>query len=235
MINAILRSFTIVVLILVGGWYFTTPGWHRAATPSLFGIKRAAPRIFTDAPERIEELSAMVRKAEANANALFGETDANPTYIICTQKPCQRTFGIAPLGLAIGFHRVLISPNGVNQTILNHERLHIDLHRFMGPSDFRQTRFPAWFDEGLATYFASPKPFSNRVSDADKRRVLQAGDMREWNELVQVTSAGYAYGAAGALVGDIVRAIGRENLMDIIRTVKSRDDFMQSLPRSVLN
>lgn len=230
-LNAIVAGATIFML----GLALEIPNPYRALAPGLFGLTEVAPRIYTDAPARTAELTRMVVKAEENSRRFFGKTPAQPTYIICTEPKCEQIFGALPNGLTMGFHRVILSPAGVNQLVLNHERIHVDLHALMGLNGLRLQRYPAWFDEGLSEYLAGPPRLDSRATAADKRAVLRAGGFAQWNSLVQDGQYNRHYGAARALVADIAKKIGRAQLREIVLESKTRAEFMSRLPQSVLN
>ncbi|GHA50305.1 hypothetical protein GCM10008927_14140 [Amylibacter ulvae] len=229
--NAIISAIPMLLL----GLYISTPGWHRALTPWAFGVTQVAPDIYSDAPERGPEFERMVAKAKTNAEKFFVTTRTKPIYIFCTKRPCHETFGSYPTGLAMGFHRVMIAPSGIKQNIVNHEQVHIELHRYVNSTNFLQPRFPAWFDEGLAEHLSGQPRFFAQVSSKSKSDVQSAITFGDWNTLVRRKGPAYAYSAAQSLVTNIMRQTGRDGMLEIIQTTKSRSEFMRALPDVALN
>lgn len=223
------------VLIMVLGWVYTVPNIYRSLAPGMFGLSEISPSIYSDATDGTAGLIRMVRKSEENSTRFFGKTPTNPIYIICTTSECDDLFGRLPFGLTMGFHRVVIASVGVEQSVFNHERIHVDLHALTGLTGLYTQTFPAWFDEGLSEYLAGPRRSVIRPTAGDKRAVIAANWFWEWDLLVSDGRYNRHYGAARAVVEDIVDAIGRPALRDIVLSSKTRDEFISRLPKAALN
>ncbi|GLQ34987.1 hypothetical protein GCM10007939_12700 [Amylibacter marinus] len=233
MLKKISRALSTSTLLFMITVYLTQAGWHRALTPSFFGMQEIAPRIYTDSPERSGQITEAIKKAEYNSLQFFTEISARPTYIICLKSNCEEIFGRMPLGLTLGYHRVLISPKGFTPSVLNHERIHVDLHALMGFQDLYRQRFPAWFDEGLSEFLSGRHCSFQRHNEADLARVLRADTFRDWNAMVADRAYGRHYGAACELVSRIAQATGIDGLRRIVLTVRDKDDFMRQMPSIV--
>jgi hypothetical protein len=210
--------------------YFTQPNFYRAFTPQLFGIDQVAPHIFTDQPNRAAEIQRAVDVADKNAAAFFPNQTATPSYIVCFSTQCADVFGRLPLGLTLGYHRVVISPDGFNQRVFNHERIHVDLHSLTDIKDAIAMRYPAWFNEGLAEYLSGsncrnyqPRPFAID-------RVKQAETSRQWNEMVSDKQFRRHYGTACRAVEKIVKTTGLKRLSQLVHDAIDRRQFVTSLP-----
>ena len=110
------------------------PGPQRAVWPELFGARQIAPGLYSDSADT-DAMLALKRQTDATVRGFFGEQRATPRVILCSAEPCHRAFGNGPRGLTYASHLVLIAPRGINATILSHELVHAELHRFMGVGD----------------------------------------------------------------------------------------------------
>lgn len=209
--------------------YATQPGYHRAITPGLFGMAHPAPNLYIDDPSQAEIVLAHIAAAEATTSDFFGALSANPTYVVCTTQVCKEDFGITPIGLSLGYQLILIAPGGVNELIFTHERVHAELHRSMGVRDIFDPRFPAWFDEGLASHL-SGDPRLNRPADARAADwIRSARTFRDWNKLHPPHNWKDTYGAAARLVQEIEADVGRAGLRQLIAQVASGAPFARAL------
>ncbi len=221
----IIRPLSAGILIIAFGCYIEIPGPYRALTPGAFGLSEVSPRVFTDNPAKAPELRALIRKAKTNSARFFGPSDIVPRHVICTTEPCAEIFAMKALGLAIGYHFVLIAPDGINERTLTHERAHIDLHSHMGPLDTINPRFPHWFDEGLASHIASGNRFPKRDDARDADWVRAARTLAEWNTLTRSRTPNRTYKAAARLVGEIEQKAGRHGLQTLVSRVAGGADF----------
>ena len=155
-----------VSLVLAGGIaYAAAPGYHRALTPGLFGMTKAADNLYIDNAELADMARDLITQSEVTTQAFFGELRANPVFIICSTQDCKTQFGLRSRGLSLGYQVILIDHIDNSALIHTHERIHAELHRFMGITDIWDQRFPAWFDEGLASHISGDTRL-NRPQDA---------------------------------------------------------------------
>lgn len=205
--------------------YAAAPGPHRAATPTLWGLEKPAPKLYTDAPERAAAFQALIAEAEAETEAFFGVLERDPVWVICTTARCQDDFGFRSNGLALGAHFILIGPKGISAMIFTHERVHIALHNYLGPSDLLDPRFPAWFDEGLAAHLSG----DTRLYQPDDPRAADwirlARRLSDWNRIRPTRDWRDRYGAAARLVREIEETVGRDGLRRMIERVGGGADF----------
>ena len=201
------------------------PGPYRALTPVSWGLSEVSPGVYVDDPRKGPEIRALLRKARTNSAAFFGSNDVEPRYIICTTLQCSETFGLQALGLAIGYHLVLIAPRGVNERTMTHERAHIDLHARMGLIDLWKPRFPHWFDEGLASYVAGETRLGGTPNPRQADWIRGAQTWSQWRTVVRARSARTAYSAATQLVSELAAKSGRSGLKTLVDRVALGADF----------
>ncbi|KNG94061.1 hypothetical protein [Pseudaestuariivita atlantica] len=218
----------VFVVLCAGAAYMLLPGYHRAATPTWFGMTRVAPGLFTDASARQEELAALVTDARDRSSVAFGTPSRPSRVLVCTTERCAARFGIRTSGLAIGARTILIAPKGINATILTHEQVHIDLRRHMSLRDVLYPRFPAWFDEGLAA-LVSDDTRLDRMDVPEARFILDARLRRDWSRMTTADTWPRTYGAARTLVADLVQRLGPDGLRALIAEVGTTGDFAAAL------
>ena len=218
-----------MAILLMYVLYFEYPGWYRVITPARYGLSEIAPRVYTDDVAQSDRILKLVKAGEETSARFFGKTGAAPRYVFCTTEKCVEDFGIQALGEAVLRHVVLIEPNGMQETIVAHERAHIDLHTYFNLKDLYHRRFPTWFDEGLASFVSEPKRIRFNVPDFDLavlRRIESTGDWERW---VRGKTWAQTYGTARAAVAHIERKLGYEGLQKFVASVTNRGDFDQKL------
>jgi hypothetical protein len=223
--HAVSRALSAAALIMLAGIYITQPGPWRALTPAAFGLTEVGPRVYSDAPAQGRAIMALIERSRNRAEALFGPGGWQPTYVVCTAAPCTRTFGFDAAGLTIGYHLVLIAPSGLNDEVMLHERIHVALHRRMGPIDLVFPRFPNWFDEGLATLWSRPPRVRGRGDPQAAAWVREGATWASWQRLTTERPVDDVYNAAALLVGDLQDRIGRGGILDLIGKVAAGGDF----------
>ena len=220
------RSFAFLTNALLAGLVLgaALPGTHRVVCPECYGLTEVAPRIWTDAPGRGAELTALVGEARSRVAAFFGEA-STPLVVLCTKRRCARDFGIRGNGLSIADLVVIAGPGGITRGTLTHEMTHSRLHRSMGPRNLIAPPFPTWFDEGLATLVASHPNWPSRTSAGDRSRVREAKRFWQWDDAYRDLGVGRAYAAAAAEVAAIEAEAGREGLLELIRRAGEGEAF----------
>ncbi len=205
------------------------PGLHRAFYPEAFGMSEIAPRVWTDAPGRADELLGLAEAARENVASFFGDDPPRPTLILCATQTCADDFGIGGNGLAVADMIVAVSPGGLTRGTLTHEMTHARLHRRLGPSAILRQPYPTWFDEGLATHVSGQPAWGGRVSDAARDRIRQVTRFWRWRDAMNDLGVGPAYGAAAAEVAAIEARAGRDGLLDLIRRAEAGEEFNRLL------
>ena len=228
-IIGISRAISSSVFVLLVILYCTQPNTLRAFTPQLFGIKQVAPNIYSDQRLKVESIKRAIAKAQKNASDFFSNQTADPTYIVCFNPKCVGVFGDLPLGLTLGYHRVIISPDGFDQRVFNHERIHVDLHSLSDIGDVFHPRFPMWFNEGLAEYLSGSSCQSVNHNPQEITRIKRAQSIRQWNQMVSDKQYRRHYGAACRAVEQIVQNIGKNRLSELVHAATSRKQFLSNL------
>lgn len=229
-IIGISRAISSSIFLLIAILFFTQPNIYRAFTPGLFGINKVAPNIYTDQRLKIESIKRAVKAAEENAAKFFPNQTANPQYIVCFNPKCEQVFGGLPRGLTLGYHRIIISPSGFNQQIFDHERVHVDLHALSGWGDIIQTRYPIWFNEGLAEFLSGSNCQGVFLNASEIQRIKKVVTLSQWHATVSDRQYRRHYGAACRAVEQISNAIGKKRLSELVHNATSRKQFLNSLP-----
>ena len=216
MIHRLLSALTHAAIVFAAMAYAAVPGPYRAITPGLFGLAQPAPNLYTDAPGRADEFTALIAAAEGRTRAFFGDLVTDPVWVICTTETCQHDFGFSANGLAIGYHFILIGPNGINEIVMTHERVHIALHRYMGPADILGPKFPAWFDEGLAAHLSGDTRLRQPGDPRQADWIKAAERYTDWQDMRPTADWRDRYGAAARLVAEIEEVAGRDGLRSMI-------------------
>jgi len=183
-------------------------------------------RLITDMPEREDEFRALIAKAQENTRAFFGELNEEPTYVFCASQQCRALLGMSNVaGFAFGDHGIAISPVGITEMIVTHERVHTALHGMNGIGGMWNPRFPIWFDEGLASHISE----DNRLTEPEDPReadwILEADSIWDWRALTEEKGWRASYGAARRLVTEIEDTVGRDGLRALVDRVGAGADF----------
>ena len=231
MTGALARLFSgvtiaLLIALVIGS---VRPGPHRAISPSSFGLTEIAPKIWTDAPERAEQLRGMVDQARATVADFFGDTPPEPRVILCTKHSCAREFGVRGNGLSVARFAVVVSPGGLTRGTLTHEFTHARLHRRLGPSNLVRQPFPTWFDEGLATHVAQHPLIAGAVSQQERDRVREVEHFWQWDDAYRALGVGRAYKSAAAEVEQIEAILGRQAFLRFIENIEAGEDFDTAL------
>ena len=221
----LLRPIVAGLTICAVGYYVEIPGPYRALTPEYFGLTDIGNRIFTDDPRDAPQIRSLIRKARTNVAGYLGPSEITPTTIICKTQRCADTFGIESLGLAAGYHFILIAPGGYNERTITHEFTHIDLHARISVERAIFSRYPQWFDEGVASHVAKDERLLRPVNPADADWVKTAFNYSGWKRLIDQRSASQVYGAAARLVAEIEQRAGKSGLLNLIDSVGDGADF----------
>lgn len=228
-------TLLLLIALVVGS---VRPGPHRAIAPGSFGLTEIAPKVWTDAPERADNLRAMVRQARATVAEFFQDTPPSPRVVLCTTTECARNFGVGGNGLSVARFAIVVSPGGLTLGTLTHEFTHARLHRYLGPRNLIRQPFPTWFDEGLATHVANHPRQPGPVSDEARAEVRQVEHFWQWDDAYHTLGVGRAYTAAAAEVAEIEAILGRPQFLQFIANIEAGDDFattLQTLLNSEIN
>ena len=227
MIRRLARSFSFLVNASATAAAFAAavPGAHRVVAPASYGLTEIADRVWTDAPNRSEDLRALTDQARQRVIDFFGDIPPKPTLILCTTRTCARDFGIGGNGLSIADMIVMVSPGSLTLGTLTHEMTHSRLHRSMGLRNIVAQPYPTWFDEGLATHVASHPDWQGQVTAEARARIRKVRHFWQWDDAYRELGVGRAYASAAAEVAAIEARIGRDGLLDLIQRAEAGEDF----------
>lgn len=219
LLTTVLRAVLMAGLVAGALAFAAVPSPYRAFTPETYGLTEVSATLYIDDPARADRVVALIAAAEANTRAFFGPLETDPVWVVCTTTACEDRLGMRANGLTYGYHLIVVGPDGVNERVLTHERVHSELHRHLGLSDIFGPRFPAWFDEGLASHLSGDPRLRQPADARDAEWILEARDFFSWNDLRDRADWRDRYGAAARLVAEIERKAGRDGLRELIRRV----------------
>ena len=212
----------ILAAVAVGA---VVPGTHRAVVPEAYGLSEIASRVWTDAPDRANELLKLTNASRQQVVGFFNDVPPRPTLILCASRACARTFGIGGNGLSVADMVVMVSPGGLTLGTLTHEMTHSRLHRSMGVRNLIRQPYPTWFDEGLATHVANHPRWSGQITAAARDSVRKVRRFWQWDDAHRALGVGRAYRAAAAEVAEIERQAGRACLLELITRAEDGENF----------
>lgn len=213
------------------------PGPHRMICPTCFGLQKAGPGLYTDAPpERQTELREMLETADRETARFFGELISSPRVVACASQKCVEAFsrGYVASGVTFGSYAIRIAPRGIHQKVITHERMHAELHRRVGDIRMARGAIPTWFDEGLAVLVAGDDRFLRRRNPAAEADIADARGQSDWARLVDRHGWRAMYGAATQRVVAYERRIGRDGLRRVVERVAAGEDFDAALNLEVV-
>lgn len=209
--------------------YTSTRRAAHAIAPTWFGFVKISDHVYVNQampqPERVKVLKA-VSAAKARVARFFGRRLSHPKILVCSTERCfvPNREGPTPKGLEYGISAVLVSPHGLNVTILSHELTHAELHDRVGLLRTLQS-IPHWFDEGLAVLVSRDSRYSRaawcRATDGGRR----APTLQDIDRVIYHEPWLLGYGTARARVGAWYARVGRTGLDRLIREVRNGTDF----------
>lgn len=205
------------------------PGPHRVVAPTSFGLTQVGPGVFTDEPSRGDAFLAMLAQADQNAAAFFGRAHPRWRVVLCTTRTCQEAFGLTARAMALADLAILVAPSGLRPATLHHEQIHIELAARMGPAEAIVPRYPAWFNEGLATYLSGTPGVKGPARVADAQWITSARTALGWRMAKRGRSPAEYYGAARRNVAEIDARLGRDGLRALVEDVANGADFDAAL------
>ncbi|MGB7337191.1 MAG: hypothetical protein WBD01_15500 [Salaquimonas sp.] len=216
-------SFTLMVLSVLGT-AAAIPGPQRALAPGLFGLTQIDQSTFIDATTKADEAKSLIIKANSTLKAFFGELKSSPKIVICTQESCFDRFGGGPRGITYGYDLIKIGPKGFNEMIITHELFHGELHKRMGRFGMVKPKFPAWFNEGLATIISNDNRYRTKFTPDELAWIRNANNYwGDWGNRISERGWRDTYGAARAAVLALQNEIGQKGLLQLIDLVTIDD------------
>lgn len=179
-----------------------------ALCPGCFGFQTIGPNVFSEAntPAADQEFLRRLALAETRVSAAFGPmaTDKRPRIFLCYTQTCNTVMGgHQARALTYGAQLFYLGPTGHDTEIIAHEWAHVALHRQIGVRALRH--FPAWVDEGIATYVSRDPRFDLNPVSCDPGAGALPQTAAEWRHSDGAREAVF-YGQAGCRVAQWVRA-----------------------------
>ncbi len=219
MINGLIHACLSTALAMGVFAFFAVPNALRAFAPDLDGFVEISPTLHIDDPAAATRVQGLIRQAEAETQGFFGPLQTNPVWVVCTTPSCARAVSLRANGLTYGYTLIVLGPRGINQRTATHERVHAELHQYIGLEDILEPKFPAWFDEGLATYLSGDTRLRGPANPREADWIREARRLTDWRRLGITRDWNARYSAASRLVEEIEDMVGRDGLQDLIRRV----------------
>lgn len=128
--------------------------------PQCFGFQEARDGIYLEVedPEARSDFLRDYDLARSRVDEAFGADGPQPRVLVCFTKTCNSIMGGHDVhGLTFGAVLMYLAPQGRTPAIIAHELAHVALHDRIGLR--AQRTFPAWVDEGIATYVSQDARF----------------------------------------------------------------------------
>lgn len=233
----------IIIFIASVTYIVRYPSIVRCMTVEMRDFDQVSPNVYVspDTPPASRSLlKDLMRRSKTRVAELWGNYEANPTFIYCHNETYFKQFGAGSPGVAyltpVGAY-VVIGPRGMRTDVISHELCHAELFSRIGwwNSEFEK---PAWFDEGLSMqldyryarrghsrFFGFMIDWERRVGKGDKafdlenlydREAFTSGDFRQ-TELAYVTS--------GMEVSRWLETVEREGLLLFTERLRSGETF----------
>ncbi|ATG47372.1 hypothetical protein CEW89_07205 [Celeribacter ethanolicus] len=173
--------------------------------PGCFGFKKIAPEVYSEltGPTTSDEMLRRLVFAEARVEAAFGPQE-RPRMLICYTETCNKVMGgMEVRAMAYGSHLFYLTPKGHDTEIIAHELTHVALHRQIGLK--AQARFPAWVDEGIATYVSRDPRFDLNPESCDPGQGALPEKAHDWRHSMGARDASF-YAEAGCRVARWLKA-----------------------------
>jgi hypothetical protein len=160
------------MVALVVGFAFAFPAAVAAVCPQCFGFQRLERGVYVQRGMTADEkanAADVIKKANQRIRDFYGEQRGRATVLICATEPCYRRLrGGGSRGIAVYDRVLMLSPQGINETIAAHELSHIELHRRVGAWKIFRDTVPTWFDEGLAVVVSDDPRYLAPPGSADR-------------------------------------------------------------------
>ncbi|WP_460274521.1 eCIS core domain-containing protein [Celeribacter sp. ULVN23_4] len=167
--------------------------------PGCFGFQKIAPGVYSEltGPRSSKEMLRRLTLAEIRVGRVF-DIEKRPRVLICFTETCNNVMGgMDARAMAYGSHLFYLSPRGHDTEIIAHELAHVALHRQIGLR--AQAHFPAWVDEGIATWVSRDPRFDLRADTCDPGLGPLPELAQDWRHSAAARDA-TAYGQAACRV-----------------------------------
>ena len=178
--------------------------------PGCFGFSKVADGIYIE-PNAGADGREILRRytvATDRVEAALGAVPKHPRIVVCFTETCNAVMGgHETLALTYGDKMFYLGPYGHSTAIMAHELTHIVLHQRLGLSG--QAKFPAWVDEGIATYVSRDTGFDLDPVTCDDTQVALPISAKSWRRIAGREAGKFSdlyYGTAGCKVAKWMKA-----------------------------
>jgi hypothetical protein len=211
----ILRRVVLSVLALVMGFgiglaVFGLTPVLAGLCPSCFGFSKVADNIYIEPGAGADgrEILRRYEIATTRVEAAFGPISTHPRVLVCFTDTCNAVMGgHQAFGLTYGDKLFYLGPHGHDTIIIAHELAHVVVHAQIGWRG--QHSFPAWVDEGIATYVSRDTRFDLDPASCDDAQVDLPVAAKNWRHSAGLEAGKYSglyYGSAGCRVAKWLEA-----------------------------
>lgn len=204
---AAVRRFGAALLALAAvsstAFAWSQPALAAFACPPCLGFEEAGPRLYVE-PRMPPEQRRVVRDANDRGRervaSFYGRLVSEPIVLACASPGCADRIGSGgSRGAAYATFGLRLSPSGLDEVIVAHERSHVEAHRRIGILRWAEGALPAWFDEGLAVLVSNDRRYLREKNAAD-RCLREPGEnlpsrQREWLDAASARPDVYAEAA----------------------------------------
>lgn len=182
---------------------WSQPALAAFACPICLGFEKAGPRLYVDrtmSPEQRRALKETDDRGRGRVEAFYGRLVSEPIVLACASSGCAERIGSGgSRGAAFATFGVRLSPFGLDEVILAHERSHVEAHGRIGLLRWAEGSLPSWFDEGLAVLVSNDARYLRDANATDRCLKEPGGDLpsrqREWLRAASVRPDLYAEAA----------------------------------------
>lgn len=161
-----------------------------AICPPCFGFEKVEDGLYVETREGGfgAEMARRFALAETRVEAGLGEIGKRPRALVCLTQTCNDVMGGIPArAMTYGTQIFYLGPSGHDTEIIAHELAHIVIHRRLGYGALRQ--FPAWVNEGMATYVSRDPRFDLNPDTCEMRGLDLPLTAREWRHSAGAVNA----------------------------------------------
>lgn len=162
------------------------------------GLSQVRPGIWIEAGTSKADQDAILNRIGAAQQAMkhtFGKLYALPQWHICATERCDKANGIPNRATTYGAFLITMSSKAVaDPTTYVHELTHAQMASALPLSIGASARYPAWFDEGLATVVSKSVGYPKASTDCKKEAQKQLPKTAaEFKKLSKPKGAGPIY------------------------------------------
>lgn len=178
-VRRILVAFACLLVLGIASIPFVAPAMAAYACPTCYGLERVADGVYLEKGTDPAPVLATLAVARERTTAGFsGERVPQARYLICHTEDCdQRLGGKGARARAYGEQFVVVSPRGIDETILSHEMAHLIVHEATGTLGLLRGELLAWRNEGIAVLVSRDERYFDFSAATPACRVEPQADL----------------------------------------------------------